>query len=341
MFLSNRQAQLNKRFSLNLLIQGAASHTYLTAHHLVKDELQAIDRDLIRVYDKMSVNVHLSQWIGDLVFAVGFPKQFWGSINQPEHPFAHHPFLVKYGEALSIESKQHTMERAKHRGVSTVPGIQYAQTFWLLGRTMMKEKHHRHALAKIAETATQMIWGIDHEMLSGTITGNVEFGNLQNPDSRSGRILRRAAAGYGGVQKGRDGKLRVQARAWMWPLLSHELTKGTAELICLHGLNDLDDATYEYVTHEADKIEHEIWMMQAGGSLWRRFLATIPSANLLAETLMHVARLDPEPLEQLLMDLMEHPFTARATIADFFDQDDDLDDMDEIDFPHPDGSFED
>ena len=341
MFLSNRQAQLNKRFSLNLLIQGAASHTYLTAHHLVKDELQAIDRDLIRVYDKMSVNVHLSQWIGDLVFAVGFPKQFWGSINQPEHPFAHHPFLVKYGEALSIESKQHTMERAKQRGVSTVPGIQYAQTFWLLGRTMMKEKHHRHALAKIAETATQMIWGIDHEMLSGTITGNVEFGNLQTPDSRSGRILRRAAAGYGGVQKGRDGKLRVQARAWMWPLLSHELTKGTAELICLHGLNDLDDATYEYVTHEADKIEHEIWMMQAGGSLWRRFLATIPSANLLAETLMHVARLDPESLEQLLMDLMEHPFTARATIADFFDQDDDLDDMDEIDFPHPDGSFED
>lgn len=337
MFLSNRQAQLNKRFSLNLLIQGAASHTYLTAHHLVKDELQAIDRDLLRIYDKMSVNVHLSQWIGDLVFAVGFPKQFWGSIHQPEHPFAHHPFLVKHGEALSLESKQHTIERAKQRGVSTVPGIQYAQTIWLLGRTIMKEKHHRLALARIAESATQMIWGINRDMLSGSITGNVEFGNLQTPDSRAGRILRRAAAGYGGVQKGSDGKLRVRARAWMWPLLSHELTKGTAELICLHGLNDLDDATYQYVTHEADKIEHEIWMMQAGGGLWRRFLAAIPSADLLAEALMHVARMAPEPLEQLMMDLMEHPFTAKATIADFFDQDDDLND---IDLQYPDGSFD-
>ena len=337
MFLSNWQAQLNKRFSLNLLIQGAASHTYLTAHHLVKHELQSIDADLIRIYDKMSVNVHLSQWIGDLVFAVGFPKQFWGSIDQPDHPFARHPFLVKYGEALSRESKQHTIDLAKQRGVSTVPGIQYAQTIWLLGRTIMKEKHHRIELAKIAESATQMIWGIDPSMLFGTITGNVEFGNLQTPDSRAGRILRRAAAGYGGVQKGSDGKLRVRARAWMWPLLSHELTKGTAELICLHGLNDLDEATYRYVTHEADKIEHEIWMMQAGGGLWRRFLAAIPSANLLAESLMHVARMAPEPLEQLLMDLMEHPFTAKATIADFFDQEDDFD---QTGGQFPDGSLD-
>ncbi len=68
---------LNKRFTLNLLIQGAASHTYLTAHHLVKQELDAIDRRLVRLYDKMALNVHLSQWMGDLVFAVGFPKKFW------------------------------------------------------------------------------------------------------------------------------------------------------------------------------------------------------------------------------------------------------------------------
>ena len=36
---------------------------------------------------------------------------------------------------------------------------------------------------------------------------------------------------------------------------------------------------------------------------------------------MHVARMQPEPLEQLMMDLVEHPLTAKATIADFFDDD--------------------
>ncbi|MDG2014724.1 MAG: hypothetical protein P8J33_14550 [Pirellulaceae bacterium] len=329
---SDLQAQLNKRFSLNLLIQGAASHTYLTAHHLVKQELEAIQPGLLRLYDKMSLNVHLSQWIGDLVFAVGFPKQFWNSIDQPEHPFAGHPFLVKHGKYLSQQSKRHTIARARKRGVSTTPGIQYAQTFWLLGRTVMKEKIHRIALAEAAVSATHQIWGIDPTLLSGTITGNVEFGELQKPTTRAGRILRNAAAGYGGVIKGYDGRLRVHARAWMWPLLSHELTKGTAELVCMHGLNHLDDETYQYVTREADKIEHEIWMMQAGGELWRLFIAAIPSSDLLAKSLMHVARMEPEPLEQLLMDLIEHPFTAKATIADFFDADG-LDDNGHLEFP--------
>ena len=36
----------------------------------------------------------------------------------------------------------------------------------------------------------------------------------------------------------------VVARAIVWPILCHELVKGTAELICLHGLNTLDDAAF-------------------------------------------------------------------------------------------------
>jgi hypothetical protein len=311
---------LNKRFSLNLLIQGAASHTYLTAHHLVRDDLEAISPGIVRLYDKMSLNVHLSQWIGDLVFAVGFPRKFWRSIKDPGHPFSGHPFLVKHGAYLSQESKRYTVQRARQKGVSATPGIQYAQTFWLLGRTVMREKKHRRTLAAAAEKATARIWGIGRDRLSGKITGDVEFGDLQTPTTRAGRILRSAAAGYGGVRKV-NGRMMVHARAWMWPLLAHELTKGTAELVCLHGLNELDEVTYRFVTHEADKIEHEIWMMQAGGELWRLFLAALPQPDRLAESLMYVARLDPQPLEQLMMDLVEHPRTAKATIADFFDED--------------------
>ena len=78
------------------------------------------------------------------------------------------------------------------------------------------------------------------------------------------------------------------------------------------------------MTGEADRIEHEIWMIQAGGELWRKFLAAIPDnasgESPLAETLMRVAQLDPQPLEQLMLDLVEHPLTARATLADMFDE---------------------
>ena len=86
------------------------------------------------------------------------------------------------------------------------------------------------------------------------------------------------------------------------------------------------------VKSSLDRIEHEIWMMQAGGELWRLFLSAVPSADLLADSLMHVARMDPEPLEQLMMDLVEHPLTAKATIADFFDEDE-LEEADDEDFP--------
>ncbi len=212
------------------------------------------------------------------------------------------------------------MQRARQKGVSAVPGIQYGQTFWLLMRTVLKERHRHRQLEALAIKATCQIWGIDANRLTGTITNSVEFGKLQTPLTRGGRILRGAAAGYGGVKR-INGQFHVMARAWMWPLLAHELTKGTAELVCLHGFNEIDDNTWKYITHEADRIEHEIWMMQAGGELWRLFLAAIPGDQSMPEALMHVARLDPEPLEQLMMDLVEHPLTARATIADFFDDD--------------------
>lgn len=316
---TDRRDQLNKRFSLNLLIQGAASHTYLTAHHLVKDQLNEIEPGFVPLYDKMSLSVQLAQWIGDLMLAVGQPEQYWNSITEPAHPFSGHPFLVKHGQFLSIESRKHIEQRARSKDVLVEPEHQYPQTFWLLGRTVMKEQRHRQALAETARLATTMIWGIDINKLTGQITGDVEFGKLQKPISQTGRILRAAAAGYGGVSRV-DGKLGVEARAWVWPLLVHELTKGTAELICLHGLNKLDAATYDYVTYIADKIEHEIWMMQAGGELWRRLLAAIPAPNLLAESLMHVAQMSPATLEQWLTDLVEHPLTAKATIADFFDE---------------------
>ena len=318
----DRRAQLHKRMTLNLLIQGAAAHTYVTAHHIVAAELEQIQPGIVRLYDKLAVNLHLSQWLGDMFLFLGRPSKFWKTIVRPEHPFHGHAFLTQYGGQLSNESWRKTVRRARIKRTSSIPGIHYAETFWLLGRTVLKERSIRGQLEELCLRTTAAIWGIDPERLSGTLTGQVEFGNLQLPTTRNGRMLRSAAAGYGGVVRV-DDRFQVVARAWIWPLLAHELTKGTAELVCLHGLNRLDDDTYQMVTSEADRIEHEIWMIQAGGELWRKFLAAIPKTEYresrLAESLMRVALLSPDLLDQFMTDLMEHPMTARATLADMLD----------------------
>ena len=100
----------------------------------------------------------------------------------------------------------------------------------------------------------------------------------------------------------------------MWPRLCHELAKGTAELICLHGLNTLDRDTYEKVTEAADKEEYEVWHLQAAPELWRRVLAVLPNNKKLPEILMNIARLDPRSLETLMIDVVQNPNRARACL---------------------------
>jgi hypothetical protein len=169
-------------------------------------------------------------------------------------------------------------------------------------------------LEELAIQAATEIWGISKDRLIAQLTMQVEFGHVREPRTAGGRAYRHAAAGWGGVQRMRD-RFYVVARAWSWTLLVHELVKGTTELICLHGLNELDDDTYEIVMREADRIDYEIWMLQAGGELWRRLLSVLPKDVPLAECIMHIARLDPIPLEMLMMDVVEDPQSARGALA--------------------------
>lgn len=47
--------QINKRILLNCVIQGSSIHSFYTLHHLVKDEIENIDPELIEHYDMFSV----------------------------------------------------------------------------------------------------------------------------------------------------------------------------------------------------------------------------------------------------------------------------------------------
>ena len=93
--------QINKRLTLNLLIQWSAQHAFFTAHYLVRDELAMIDPKLIDLYDKFAVAGALQYWYGLSVLTAGWPARFWKRIARSGHLFSQHPFLCRHGAMLA------------------------------------------------------------------------------------------------------------------------------------------------------------------------------------------------------------------------------------------------
>ena len=306
--------EINRRLTLNLLIQGCAEHAFLTSHYIVRDELAAIDPRLLGLYDRFAVYGRLQYWtlFGRLIF--GSPRRFWKrATTDAAHPFHLHPILSRHGAALAEASRAWAIERGRAKGISRlrVPSLSMS---WLLIRVLSKEARHRRQLESLAIRAAATVWGIAEERMDALLTTNVAFGELRVPETFRGKLLRAAAAGYGGIVR-REGRLMVVARAQVWPILAHELVKATAELVCMHGLCDLDDEQYAGVMSRADLIEYEPWMLQAGPEIWRRLLPLLPDGQPLAVSLMHMARLPAAALEALILAVIEQPEWAREILS--------------------------
>jgi hypothetical protein len=307
--------EINKRLTLNWLIQGAAQHAGMTSHHLVRDELDAIHPKLVPLYDQFALINLLQYWRFEAVLLLGWPPRFWRrAASKPSHPFFGHPLLSRHGGTLAAAAKERAIERSKAKGLTRVPVLFAFQVAYVMGRLRTIEASHSRELIALAKKATAMVWGIPADRLNADLTTNVAFGNLSTPQTLRGRILRGLVVGYGGVMR-RNGSLEVVARATNWQLLAKELVKGTAELICLHGMNHLSDDSYRQVVRHADRIEFEPWMLQTGGELWRRLLTVLPDRRPLAHMLMHVARLPARSLECLIRAVIDQPEWARELLA--------------------------
>ncbi|QDU94195.1 hypothetical protein [Lignipirellula cremea] len=305
------QSQIQKRLTLNLLIQGAAAHTFLTAHHLVKAELEQLHPGLTHLYDRLAISAHLSYWFGEIPLFYGPPTWFWGTIWRRSHPFYRHRLLSQHGGAMSLASKKYLLDRARVKKVQSWPVLHAVHLHGLMWTAARAERKHQEQLGELACRAVSEIWDIPPERLHPHFTTDVAFGDLHRPRTWVGRFTQAAASGFGGVQRC-DGRMEVIAKAVNWPLVAHELVKGTAELVCLHGLNQLEESVYQQVTEEADQIEYETPLLQAGAEVWRRLLAVSPSDRPLAEMLMHLSQLEPQPLEDLMLLVLGDPEQARV-----------------------------
>ena len=306
---SEIEQQINKRFTLNLLIQGAAAHSYISASHLVKPELERIHPGLTSLYDKFAISAMLNYCIGDNALMFGRPNRWWGYSKRPQKPLRQHRLLSVYGNQLATQSTKHLKQLARKKNLTTRKVFHWFQFVRLVHSVLKLEYGHEFRLEKIAKEAANKVWGIPTDRLDGRLTHEVAFGNLQRPSTRLGRMMRSGAIGYGGVER-REDTFFVVAKAWVFPILLHELIKGTMELICLHGLGNLSDDIYNAVILEADQLDYEAWLLQAGPEMWRKFIGVVPRQLSLAETMMNVARMDPEPLEGFMFDVIEEPNRA-------------------------------
>lgn len=306
--------QINKRTTLNLLIQGCATHAF-AAHHLVSDEIRAIDPELVELYDQAAALASASHWYWESRIVFGSPTQFWKRIDTPGHPFRDHRLLARYGYDLAEAHRQYATEQAHVKGVSYNPVSRQVRGNCLVLRLCWKERKHRDRLAELAKRATAMAWGIDPSRIDAELTWDPDpsFGILRRPKTFRGRIFKLLANGWGGVAQSGSG-IRVVAKADDFLMLCHELTKATAELVCLHGLNALDPETYATVMEFADRVDYEWWELQAGPELWRRLLAAMPQDSSPAKVLMHVALLDPLALDVLMHNVLENRGLARRTL---------------------------
>src|SRR6267154_1823478 len=114
--------EIHKRLTLNWLIQGAAQHAGMTFHHLVRDELDALDPRLLQLYDQYALINLLQYWQPDTTLLMGWPPRFWKqAASEPSHPFFGHALLSKFGGMLAQAGRQCALERCKEKGFTSFP----------------------------------------------------------------------------------------------------------------------------------------------------------------------------------------------------------------------------
>jgi hypothetical protein len=313
--------EIQKRLTLNWLIQGAAQHAGMTFHHLVRDELNAIEPRLLRLYDQYALINLLQYWQASATILLGWPPRFWRqAASKRSHPFFGHSLLSKYGGRLAEAGRQRALERCKEKGLTPFTVGFSFQTLSVIGGLRALETPHRPGLVQLAQGTASMVWGIQPERLDAELTDRIVIGgDLIPARSIRGAMFRACIVGHGGVVR-RGNALMVVGRGTNWQLLAKELVKGTAELVCLHGLNKLSDDTYRRVMDVTDRLELEPWMLQSGGELWRRLLASIPIGVPVARVLMHLARLPAGTLESMIAVVIERPDWAQGPLAGLTDE---------------------
>ncbi|TWT50207.1 hypothetical protein Pla22_29480 [Rubripirellula amarantea] len=313
---AHERDHFHKRWTLNTLIQGAASHIHVTAPHMVRESLDALIPGLTRQYIQFVLMGQLNYVCGDLMLMQGRPNHWFGFSSKPQKVIADHPVFAQHGNRLARAEAKTLRSKARAHRVRMIPMITPMFMMRKINRLTETEAPFREPLQKLAIQIATEIYDIAPDQLDATLTKEVAFGNIAPADNFITEVIGQSVIGYGGVNRDQEGKWKVVARAWIFPLLVHELIEGITELICMHGMSDWDEATYRNVTTAADRLDHETMCIQVGPELWRRLLGVVPRRVPLAKVVMQIAKLPPDPLHELINQVIADPELARVRLVE-------------------------
>ncbi|MFT3784554.1 MAG: hypothetical protein QM770_00120 [Tepidisphaeraceae bacterium] len=182
------------------------------------------------------------------------------------------------------------------------------------------KRQHWPQLERCACKAASIAWDIPIDRLRCRMVpqGFLSKSRFYPVKTFRGQLLHATMVSWNAVEPCKPFPI-VVAESTVASLLGPELAKGVAELICLHGLNTLDDETYAHVMEQADRIDYEPWMIESGAELWRRLLAAVPEGRTPAEVLMQLALLPPLAMESVVEAFIENADSGRHAIELLFD----------------------
>jgi hypothetical protein len=113
-----------------------------------------------------------------------------------------------------------------------------------------------------------------------------------------------------------DDNPKVVAKAWIFPILAQELSKGVMELLTMHGYSNLDQGTQEALQKHADKLKHEPFLIMVGPTLWRKFLKVIPKDTKMSNLISKFSKLDPDQVHEIIDDVIDNPDQAEEKLSE-------------------------
>ena len=130
---------------------------------------------------------------------------------------------------------------------------------------------------KLMSLADFQYWVIPDTMMTGQVGGveKIEWRKAEKPENKDEEEDMEDV----NLEEGDDMPV-VVAKAWIFPLLVHELIKGALELAALNWADGhLDFDEHKEVIEKADTDEGEIWGMRLGPAMWEKFLDCIGTDN--------------------------------------------------------------
>ena len=159
---------------------------------------------------------------------------------------------------------------------------------------------------KLMSLADFQYWVIPDQAMGGQIGGTEKI-KWEKPKDEEGN-----------EQEDEEEEPVVEAKAWIFPLLVHELIKGSMELAASNwGEGHLDFEEQKHVIDRADTIEGEIWGMRLGPGMWGKFVECIdPKDYSIKQWLFHeLTKLPAEKFHKFIKEILSQSGKCSEVIS--------------------------